>query len=104
LIGSTLQDAGHDWHDLAGALVDPAAPRPKPQPSPRDARERAHLEAHDSDAVNWRQQREFCLEHRSLLRDREVDFITDLGRWRGPLTEKQASWLSSIYQRLRRTT
>jgi hypothetical protein len=95
LIGSTLQDAGHDWHDLAGALTELAV---QPQ---RDSHAREHR---DSDSVGWREQRAFCLEHVCRLRDREREFIDSLGRWRGPLTEKQASWLSAIYQRIRRTT
>jgi hypothetical protein len=96
LIGFTLQDAGHDWHDLAGALTDPTAPpRPKWSP-PRDER--------DSDSVDWHEQRDFCLEHRCLLRGRELEFVTDLAHWRGPLTDKQASWLSAIYRRLQRAT
>jgi hypothetical protein len=95
MIGSTLKDAGRDWHDLAGVLINPAAPRPKPQP-PHDQR--------DSDARDWRQQHAFCVERRYLLRGRELEFITDIANWRGSLTDKQASWLSAIYQRLRRAT
>jgi hypothetical protein len=98
LIGSTLQDAGHDWHDLAGALVDSAArSQPKPSPPPRGSH-------HDSGTVDWREARDFCLQHRNLLRGRELEFVTDLTRWRGSLTEKQQGWLSAIYQRLRRAT
>jgi hypothetical protein len=91
LIGSTLQDAGHDWHDLAGALVDPAArSQPKPQPPPpREAR-------YD----DWREARDFCLQHRNLLRGRELEFVTDLTHWRGSLTEKQQSWLTAIHRRV----
>jgi hypothetical protein len=96
LIGSTLQNAGRDWHDLAGVLTDPTAPpRPKREP-PRDDR--------DPDSADWREQRDFCLEHRRLLRGRELEFVTDLGHWHGSLTAKQASWLSDIFRRLWRTT
>jgi hypothetical protein len=95
LIGSTLQNAGHDWHDLAGALTDPAASS-RPKPLPRDD--------YDSDPADWHEQRDFCLQHRHWLRGRELEFVTDLAHWRGQLTEKQASWLSAIYQRLRRAT
>jgi hypothetical protein len=91
LIDSTLRDAGSDWHDLAGTLT--SRPRPNHQPPPRD-----------DGPLDWRQQRDFCLEHRRLLRGRELDFLTDLIHWRGLLTDKQASWLAAIYQRLRRTT
>jgi hypothetical protein len=96
LIESTLRDAGHDWHDLAGALTEPtAAPQPKwSRPPPRD----------DSAPLDWRQRRDFCEQHEHLLRGREADFILDLDHWHGPLTEKQASWLSAIYQRVRRAT
>jgi hypothetical protein len=97
LIGSTLQNAGHDWHDLAGALVDPAArSQPKPRPAPRD-------DHHNSGSIDWREARDFCLQHRNLLRGRELEFVTDLTHWRGSLTEKQASWLTAIHRRLRRT-
>jgi hypothetical protein len=96
LIESTLRDAGHDWHHLAGALTESTArPQPKWQPPPRE----------DSEySGDWRQQRDFCEQHEHLLRGREADFILDLDHWHGPLTEKQASWLSATYQRVRRAT
>jgi hypothetical protein len=94
LIGSTLQGAGHDWHDLAGALTDSTIP----------PRARAASPGCDPDAVDWHEQQVFCLEHRRLLRGRELEFITDLAHWRSPLTEKQAGWLSAIYRRLQHAT
>jgi hypothetical protein len=81
-------------------LTNPAAPsRPKspPPPPPRDAH-------YDSGTVDWREARDFCLEHRNLLRGRELEFVTDLIHWRGSLTEKQASRLTAIHRRLRRAT
>jgi hypothetical protein len=97
MIGTTLQGAGHDWHDIAGALIDSIAPsQPKPHLPPRNAR--------DSDSVSWREQRDFCLQHEYLLRGRELQFVTSLNSWHGSLTDKQASWLSAIYRRLRRAT
>jgi hypothetical protein len=106
LIGSTLQDAGRDWHDLAGALTA-AAPqtRPKqPPPPPRDDHHGDGDDHHGSRTIDWRDARDFCLKHRGRLRGRELEFCTDLTHWRGSLTEKQASWLTAIYRRLRRAT
>jgi hypothetical protein len=94
LIGSTLRDAGHDWHDLAGALTEspPSKARPR-RPPPRDP---------DPPDGDWRAMREFCLNHMHLVRSREYEFLADLDRWHGELTEKQAAWLHAIYARVRR--
>ena len=46
--------------------------------------------------------RAFCLDHADLLHPREQEFVSDLGRWRGGLTEKQSAWLHAIYARVRR--
>jgi hypothetical protein len=93
LIDSTLRTTGSDWHDLAGALTERGA-RPRPQRPPP---------LRDESPANWREQRDYCLERRGLLRGRELEFLTSLIHWRGMLTDKQASWLTAIYQRLRRT-
>ena len=44
--------------------------------------------------------RDFCLTRMHLLRAREYEFLVDLDRWHGALTEKQHAWLVAIYQRL----
>ena len=90
LIGSTLRGAGSDWHDLAAGLVAPVAP-PARNPPPR----------HDN-ADDWRAMRAFCLSNTHLLLIREREFLLDLERWRGNLTEKQFAWLASIHMRVRR--
>jgi hypothetical protein len=69
-IDRTLRAAGCDWHDLAAGILTPSATE---QP----------------ESTDWRAIRAFCLKHQTLLRSREVDFITSLGNWRGSLTEKQ---------------
>jgi hypothetical protein len=89
-IGRTLRDNDSDWHDLARRLSVPARAR---------ARETSHRETNDKD---WRATRAFCLQRMHLLSAREYEFLVDLDRWRGDLTEKQHAWLVSIYQRLRR--
>ena len=37
-----------------------------------------------------------------LLREREREFLTSLGDWRGTPTDKQHAWLASIHARVRR--
>ena len=48
----------------------------------------------------WHTMHKFCLEHRGLLRARELEFVTNLSNWRGELTPKQRDWLTSIFKRL----
>jgi hypothetical protein len=94
-IDRTLKDAGTDWHDFVGKLLVPAKAH-----SPHRAT-RAH---HNDTDGNWREMREFCLRHSTLLREREMEFVTGLANWRGDLTEKQFAWLSAIHKQLRRRT
>jgi hypothetical protein len=91
LIGTTLRDAGSDWHDLAAGLLTPAGKRQPPPPPP----------PHD-DAGDWRTMRGRCLAHSYLLAPREREFLLDLERWRGSLTEKQFAWLAAIHTRVQR--
>lgn len=80
----TLRSVGADWHDLVAALL-----RPVPASSFGSHRE-------------WCAMREFCAQHQDELQPREREFISDLARWRGALTEKQSAWLVSIHARLKR--
>jgi hypothetical protein len=89
-IDRTLRGAGCDWHDLAAVIVAPAKPQPKPQSRPA------------TEILDWREMRDFCLDHEDLLRPREAEFVQDLQRWRGRLTEKQDGWLVAIFERIRR--
>lgn len=53
--------------------------------------------------VCWRDIAAFCQKHRQRLQDRERKFVDDMAeqtRFRNDLTEKQQSWLRSIYLRL----
>jgi hypothetical protein len=50
----------------------------------------------------WRAMRTFCDQHSQLLSAREKEFIADIKRWRGELTDKQRGWLTAIYERLQR--
>jgi hypothetical protein len=93
LIGTTLHSIGADWHDLVGGLLTPVRRRPQ-----------ASYDSDTDEAGDWHARQEFCLQHPELLRPREFEFLTDLDRWRGPLTEKQAAWLNSIHARVRRHT
>jgi hypothetical protein len=86
-IDRTLKSAGADWHVLADELLP------------------EHSKAgHTSDSSNppedRRAMRVVCLVHSHLLRTREKQFLDDLERWRGNLTEKQLAWLHSIYSRI----
>jgi hypothetical protein len=85
LIGTTLRSAGADWHDLVAGLL---------------TTRRIETDTNG----DWCAMREFCLRHSELLRSREHEFITGLGAWHGPLTEKQSAWLSAIHARVRRAT
>lgn len=55
-----------------------------------------------SESQDWRVLHEHCLRYATLLRERDLEFLTSLKCWRGNLTEKQFEWLSAIYGRLRR--
>ena len=88
-IGRALQSVGTDWHALAGVLTEPPQPR---RPRAED----------DAFADDWRELRQFCLHRGRLLSEREREFLTSLGNWRGTLTEKQHAWLASIHARVRR--
>ena len=92
-VGRTLHAAGADWHDLVNGLLGAAASELARKP------EEPHYEPDEED---WHEMREFCLEREHKLRSREREFIHDLERWRGDLTERQAAWLCAIYERLRR--
>ena len=89
-IGRALQSVGADWHALAGLLTEPPQPRKAPRPDD------------DAFADDWRDMRQFCLDHDWLLRDREREFLTSIGDWRGTLTDKQFAWLASIHARVSR--
>jgi hypothetical protein len=90
-ITRTLKSLGASWHDLVDGLA-----RENPQPKwSRNATD-------DDEADDWRRMRKFCLERRRRLRARELDFLNNIGAWRGDLTEKQHSWLAAIYARLHR--
>jgi hypothetical protein len=83
---AALHSVGCDWHDLMAGLLA-AAPR---------------HDNNNGENADWRVMREFCAEHGDLLSLRERDFVNDLKRWKGNLTEKQFAWLAAIYGRLRR--
>jgi hypothetical protein len=93
-ITRTLEKTGASWHDLVDGLVKDA---PQPKQSPFDSDTDRNKSASD-----WRTMRAFCLSQRDRLRERELEFLEDIGRWRGDLTEKQHGWLVAIYARLRR--
>ena len=80
-----------------GVLVDAvagAAAAIAPPSVPRLVSTRRHCRTPD-----WRTMARECLQHTSLLRTREFDFLTDIARYRA-LTPKQAQWLGDIYQRV----
>jgi hypothetical protein len=60
--------------------------------------------SHNSGDDDWRTMREFCARHSGRLRPRELEFVIDLGDWRGDLTQKQSAWLTAIFARLKHTT
>jgi hypothetical protein len=91
-ITRTLQTVGADWHDLATGLLPPeTAKRRTKKSAPEDNAE-----------APWRVMVGFCVVHEELLRAREREFVQSLLYWNGDLTERQAAWLTAIYERLRR--
>jgi hypothetical protein len=78
-----LRAARFDLNDLAETVRQQAPPLASQEPQPA-----------------WREMRSFCLRHRSRLSARELEFVIDLGKWRGSLTDKQFNWLSAIHARL----
>lgn len=72
-----------DLNDLAETVRQQAPPLAPQEPQPA-----------------WRAMRSCCLQHRSRLSARELEFLTSLSRWRGKLTPKQSVWLQSIYDRI----
>jgi hypothetical protein len=82
-ITRTLRSVGADWHLLVDNLL--------PDEQLRHPR---------VDDDGWHRIREFCLSRDYLLRPRERDFLIDLDRWDGDLTDKQSKWLSAIYARV----
>jgi hypothetical protein len=88
-VGRALKSAGADWHDLVGLLV------------PGRQTNRAHpRNGNSNEHTDWRAMRAFCLTRMHLLSAREYEFLVDLDRWHGALTEKQHAWLVAIYQRI----
>jgi hypothetical protein len=83
-IDRTLHDGGHDWHDLAKALL----------PS-RVAPDAVDLSS-DKSTVWW------CFHRRHLLSPRDRQFIETLAKRHKPLSPKQQKWLQDIVAKLER--
>jgi|SRR5215472_7728998 len=105
LITQYLKKHGSTWHDLANGLIKetpakkPADERPPWEGEP-DFPEQKEEQGPESTLANWRLMREYCLNRPYRLRDREIEFLKNIGRWRGDLTDKQFAWLAAIYSRL----
>jgi hypothetical protein len=56
----------------------------------------------DAGMLAWQRQRQFCLQHTKRLQPKELGFLINISNWRGPLTERQQTWLDSIATRLQR--
>jgi hypothetical protein len=83
-IGTALQRAGHDWHDLAKALV--------PSQVAPDAVDLST----DKSTVSW------CFHRRHLLSPGDRRFIESLAEGQRPLSPKQRKWLQDIVAKLER--
>jgi hypothetical protein len=85
-IDRVLRSNSLDWHDLAQAVC-PSAPTVRCGNDERD----------------WRDIVAFCTSRLSCLSGREREFLRSIARWRGrELTERQAAWLTAIFERIRR--
>jgi hypothetical protein len=86
-IDRVLQSNKLDWHDLVKAICLPAP---------------AVHHRNDGEWRDWRDLLAFCTSHMKRLSSREREFLRSIARWRGDLTEKQAAWLTAIFERVRR--
>jgi hypothetical protein len=93
-IKRTLAAEGSDIHSLADALCKPAPPPPRPEPQRPPPK----------DDPDWHGIACECEAHSERLTEREQEFVSDMVAWklRKAPTEKQQSWLLSIYGRVRR--
>jgi len=85
-IGRLLEDAGSDWHALAGVIAGNGA------------------HAHLLPPGDWRDDLDICAEHFDQLTPHEQNFVGNLrssARWREP-SVRQVAWLAAIAGRLRR--
>ena len=82
LIGRTLQQNKKDWHWLADHLTSADAALPPPV------------------SLKWRSAVEMVLaNYEDDLSDKEVSFLWNMAEWRRRPTEKQAKWLTDIFER-----
>lgn len=81
-----VKEAKLTWDDVLLDGVQITAPEPEPAPMS------------DKEKVG------FCLEREDFLREKEIDFLKSIQErlmfYGKELTEKQARWLYSIYERL----
>jgi hypothetical protein len=96
-IGRTLRANGADFHTLA-AFIE-AAPAP-PSGGRTGAGRREYF---DEDApVDWEIMVATCARHPGRFTTKEREFLASMELWRGEPTEKQLSWISVLFQRVRR--
>jgi hypothetical protein len=79
-LGRTLRSINADFHDLAAAIEREA---PSANHGPSDHRTMAH----------W------ILRSGARLSETERGFVHQMANWRGEPSERQASWLLSIFER-----
>jgi hypothetical protein len=88
-VNRELKAAGTDYHALADAVArTPLIPHQTPSTPHNDTRP-------------WRDIREWCASHDECLTPRELEFVLDLGYWRGRPTQKQMDWLLLIERKIR---
>ena len=83
-LGRVLRDNGTDWHALADAIVF-----------------RSDNRSNNNAPMPWRDMARICRAS-GRLSDRELAFVTDMENWRAQPSAKQAAWLHTIYNRVRR--
>lgn len=90
-LGRTLRNLGFDWHDLANT-VEARLGELTVQP----------LVWPEQPPLNWRRVLEQCFSFTGpeVLREKEIDFLDSMRRWRGLPTKKQWQWLVNIATRL----
>ena|SRR5215207_4936659 len=95
-IRRTLASSGLDLHDLAGAL----------EREPETRTVIVYRDQGTGEPATWRALAEWCQRNDAgRLKAHERDFITDMAHrlvLNGKPTEKQATWLRTIYARLHR--
>ena len=88
-----LQAQGADFHALVDRLPTRARAQPRQERAYREPprQERRQAKASHADKLEW------LLKQPYAFRQNEREFLENIRKWDGELTEKQAKWFGDIY-------